>query len=491
MRGGSLFVWVSILGLGAGCAAPDADLHLAPFFSRHTVPGYDHAEAAGGVLRHGEREGTTTWALSPLYWRQTLPDGEIEADFIWPLGRYEHDPDRPRTLARLFPVFWREAEVRPDGIEDIDWSLLFPFFWGGSSSDGLENYFAFFPIIGTLKDFLTYDEVHFVLFPMMTINKKDERTATSLLWPVFGWVQGSEQGWRVFPFYGRTEVPGEYKRSYILWPFFHRTLDDLDKPEPRQGWLVVPLAGRIKQADYTATTVLWPIFGWARRPSTDYTSWQVWPILKFERGGSDGSRELSRVLPFWLHFENESTEYSSFLWPIFWVREDHFGEIERKSFYAVPLFWKSRTRRADGTKEGRWQVWPLARSEWDNQGNAEFASLAPGFQRVLLGDALSRNFGFAFEIWAGRDDGFDGPRHRRVILDLFHSAESAGHKRWSIPFLGGQWTEPNGVVHTSLLLGLLRFRSGPGGGLEEPAFPGPGWPDLHKVRIPSRFENSE
>lgn len=473
-----------LLLLAGACAAPDAELHLAPFFSRHTVPGYDHAEAFGGILRHGERAGERTWALSPLIWRRQQDDGRVEADFLYPLGRYEHDPDRPRTYARLFPFFWREAETRPDGVEDVDWSVLTPFFWGGSSSDGKENYFAFFPLFGKLKDFLTYDEVNFVLWPFYLDNQKDRRKSTHILWPFFGWVEGSEQGWHVFPLYGRAEVAGKYRRSWLLWPLIHWSENQLDKPHPEHGWLVVPLAGRIRQDDYVATTVLWPIFGWAQRPSTGYRSWQVWPILKFEEGGRQSDRRLGRVFPFWLHYENQDTEYTSFLWPIFWKREDRFGGMQKRSFYAMPFYWASKTRRDRQADEASARLWPLARN-WESQdGREDWASLAPGFDPILNSEALSRNLGFLFEIWAGRSDGLSGPKERRFFLNLFHQSESGGHRRWSIPVLGGQWTEPDGTTHTSLLLGLLRFRSGPDGGLEPPAFPGPGWPDLHKLPIP-------
>ncbi|TAH34891.1 MAG: hypothetical protein EYC70_13900 [Planctomycetota bacterium] len=471
----------AILG---GCAAPDAEIHLAPIFSRHTVPGYDHAEAAGGILRYGEQAGAVTWALSPFYWRLRRPDDSVDSDFFYPLGRYIHDPARPRTFARLFPLFWRDAETRADGVEDRDWSVLTPFFWGGSSSDGKENYFAFFPVFGTVKNFLTYDEATFVLFPLYLRNRKDERTSNHILWPIVGWTGGSERGWHVFPFYGRAEVPGKYRRSYVLWPIVHVAHDELDSKEPQQGWMVLPLGGRIRKGDYRATTVLWPFFGYAARPSTDFVSWQVWPILKFERGGTESRQTIRRFLPFYMRFEDEQTEFTVWMWPLFWDRTDHFGDITRESFYAMPVYWRSRTLRADGREERRERLWPVARVYEDNQGNERFAALAPGIEPILNSEQLSRNLGFAFEVWAGSSDAVSGVTQRRAFLNLYHTAQAAGHTRWSVPILGGQWTEPDGTVHTSLLLGLLRFRSGPGGGLEEPAFPGPGWPDLHVQDLP-------
>lgn len=482
LAGGWRLKWAAGAALlGAACAAPDAEIHLAPLFSRHTAPDYDHAEVAGGVLRHRESRGAVTWALSPLLWRRTEAGGAEQGHFLYPFGKYEHDPERPRTLVRLFPVFWREAETLPSGVEEIDWAFLPPFFWGGSSSDGKEDYFAFFPLFGTFRNFLTYDEASFFLFPLYLSNRKGERTSQHILWPFFGWTGGSERGWHIFPLYGESEVPGKYRRSYVLWPLAHFTEEELDKPHPRQGWLVVPLGGRIAQDDYTATTALWPIFGTADRPSTGYSAWQVWPLLKFESGGRNKQRKVSRILPFYLHFEDEENDFTAWMWPIFWSRHARFGGTEYDAFYAVPFWWSTTRRREDGTVEDEVRIWPLARAFTSTDGARRFAALAPGLEPLLDSEALSENLGFLFELWSVRRDGLTAPRESRALLDLYHSAESAGHRRWSVPGLGGVWTEPDGTAHYSLLFGLLRFRTGAEGGLEDPAFPGPGWPDLHAL----------
>ncbi len=466
----------------AGCAAPDAEIHLAPFFSRHTVPGYDHAELAAGIVRHDERDDRESWALSPLIWHQRASDGKVLVDFLYPLGRYQSDPSRPRTYARLFPIFWREAETRGDGVLDTDWVLL-PFFFGGSSSDGKENYLGVFPIYGKARNFFTYDEWRFALWPLWSRTEKDGRFHHHILWPFFGWNSGNgASGFHVWPLYGKSELEGHYKRSYFLWPIYSHTEEGLERKHPTTGWLVLPLAGRIRRDDYVATTALWPIFGSAKRPSTGYRAWRVWPLLKFERAPED-HRSLSKVLPFYLHFQSEHTEYRSWLWPILWQRHDTIGGRQRDSFLAIPLYFASRTIREDGRRNSKWRVWPLVRSERDDDGSGKLILPAPGIEPVLESEALSRNLGFAFEIWADRRDaGEEGirVRSRRAFLDLYHSSEGGGHRRWSIPFLGGRWTEPDGTTHTSLLMGLLRWSSGPRGrGLEDPAFPGPGWPDLH------------
>lgn len=473
-----------VLLVFGSCAAPDAEIHLAPLVSRHTAPQYQHFDALGGIVRYHREADDRLWAFSPIAWRKTYGSGDVEASFLGGLGKYEFDPDRPRTYARLFPLWSYRSEVRPDGVTDTDWSMLFWLLAGGSSSDDRENYFWFFPFFGTGKDFLTYDEFSFFLFPLFLKNHKDERTSTHWLWPFFGKIEGSEIGWHFWPFYGTNEIPGRYQRSYAMWPFWTSAKNDLNKTHPSRAWMLWPFYGKATQDDFSATTFLWPFFGWSDRPSTDYSAWSFWPFLKFESGGKQVDRNLQRILPFWLHYEDQYTEYSVFLWPFFWHRQDQFNGMERDGRYFVPFFFSTRTTRDDGTIERKLRIWPFFGYEMEAHKREVLRILDFGLPRVLNPELLARSFGFLYELWMDRAQREPDPivvREKRAFLNLYHEAEAGGHERWSLPILGGKWTEPDGTVHSSWLFGLLRWRSGEDGGLEVPAFPGPGWPDLHRI----------
>jgi hypothetical protein len=194
--------------VAGSCAAPDSEIHLAPLFSRHTAPQYQHAEGVGGILRYRREADTEEWALSPVVWRRKNGHGDIDASFLGGLGIYEHDPDRERSYSRLFPLWSYRTEIRPDGIRDTDWAALLYLVAGGSSSDDLENYFWFFPFFGTGRDFWTYDEFRFFLFPLYLENHKEERDSYHWLWPFFGRAEGSEKGWHFWPFYGAPKSRG-------------------------------------------------------------------------------------------------------------------------------------------------------------------------------------------------------------------------------------------------------------------------------------------
>lgn len=466
--------------LAAGCAAPNSELNLAPLFTRHTLPGWQQAEALGGALRIEEEPAARTWAISPLFWRRDHSDGRVETDFLFALGRTIHDPARPVTLFRIFPFGWYRAEVRADGVRDDDWAILFWLIGGGTSDDG-EDYFWFFPFGGRGEDVLTYDEFRFALWPLWIENEKEGRSSQHFLWPIFGWQSGTEEGWRVFPIYGQASVPGKYERSFVLWPFIHFAADDLDQEHPRRGWLIVLVGGHSEKGDYETTTVLWPFIRWASQPSKGYKTWSIWPLIKFQTGG-ELEADVQRVIPLFTHYKNDFTEVTSVLWPIFWWRRDSLStDGEREAWYALPFYYQTRSKWENGDKASTTRVWPLGSKTRTRDGTAKIRILDPGIPEVLNPDVLSRNFGFLYEVWAEREQPAPAPltEEKRAWLGLYRSTAGSGHRRSSFSGLGGRWTEPDGTTHTSLLFGLLRWRSGPdGSNLEAPAFPGPGWPDL-------------
>jgi hypothetical protein len=479
-----------------GCASPTSDVNLAPLYLRATAPEWQTVEAFGGLARFREDGSNITWALSPLIWKEKDEDGKTRADYLAMLGRYEYSPDRDRTAIRLLPLLWYEGEVRPDGVYDSDW-LLLPFFAGGSSSDGEEDYFAFFPFFGKFKNWLMYDEVRFFLFPLWARTKKSNGTVSShFLWPFFGYQSGHGQGWNFWPFYGTYEVPGLLRRNYVLWPFFNHADEYLNKPQPRHSWFLFPIYGRTEQGDSVATTFLWPFISRAERPSTDYYNWSLWPLIKFEEGGLDDSgrpnpRKVHRVLPFYMHFEDKQSDFTSWLFPIFWRRHDEFGKMERDSWYAVPLWWRLKTKRFDDldgdglpdqtSVETITRFWPFLGVK--NTVETDGTRPEHHIEMPYFSEAVSRNFTRPLAFWQEHQYRKDGPKIERALLGLYYSIRSGGHHRWSIPILGGQWTEPDGTRHHSYLLGLLRWQSGgPEAGMQAPAFPGPGWPDLHRMR---------
>ncbi len=466
------------LALGSSCASPGSEINLGPIFSHHSVPNYDHAEALAGMIRREQRADQTVWAFSPLWWRRTNAQDQILTDFIYPLGRHQHDPLRPHTHTWFLPFFWYEHEPNVDGVMETDWFVL-PFI-GSNSEDGKENSFGVFPFYAKLENILALDKLDTIMFPFYVRTEQNGRKHTWILWPFIGWREGGgSSGWHLWPIYSHSELENKYRATSVLWPLINFSEEKLDKQKPIKAFHFWPFFGQIKRDDYTANTMLWPLISWAARPSTNYTAWSLWPFLRFEDAPEDG-RSFGKIWPFWINFENRNSEWTSLLWPIIWHRRSELGGETREGFWFAP-FWRRQLVHQNQVKVAEdWQLWPLLHSKHERDGSYDLSFPAPALPPLFDPDAMARNWGPFYQLWAEHGGADQSWQDQRLIGNLYHAAKSEGHSRWSLPILGGRWQEPDGTKHWSLLAGLIRWSSGPSGkGIETPAFPGPGWPSIN------------
>ncbi|UCD56909.1 MAG: hypothetical protein JSV16_13965, partial [Candidatus Hydrogenedentota bacterium] len=193
-------------------------------------------------------EETAEWrqfAFRPIYVeREAADDSEKKVQFLWPIYLYRRS-DQDVTI-RVLPVYTyrRDVYAYKDGHEyDVDY-MLFPFVYGGSSTEE-GGYFALFPVAGKLKNFLGRDEIRFFLFPLYVEYSKDELRQRNYLWPVLSFSGGGDySGLRVWPLFGYFEKRGEYRKEFWLWPIFHHQTFDLDREQSGERLLIFPLYAR-------------------------------------------------------------------------------------------------------------------------------------------------------------------------------------------------------------------------------------------------------
>ena len=522
-----------LVALGTACASLDADVHLAPLYTRlSTADQAVESEALGGFFyERWERSepgdtGTspddlarrldpasgdeanlvldppasqlTARALRPLWgWRRLSAD-RSRTDFIVPLGYYSKRGDqRYSTLLPLYywhsaPANWHLQEDDPryaelEGQREFDFFGLPGVFWSRNER-GAEK-LAVFPLYGDLDRFLTYDNVKFALFPLWLKVERDGETLQNVLFPLFGFTSsGDRTYWRAWPLVGVKNDPGQFKRWFFLWPIFSRQIERLDSPESQRiyRWWVWPLFGRTAQGSYRSYSFLWPFFGWAWDPrgaeegETGGAFWALdapWPVIRLQGGGkSPLAEERLRLWPFTSHFKGNELEIWTWLWPLFQRRLETGPDYRRASFYIMPFWQDWDMVRDDGRVESWRRLWPLARYERRDQLKRwAFFSFDP-LQRSSVIDFF---YGWLWELYAVERER-DRSKHRSW-LGLYRRERHGNEVRESLPILWGrrQVETPVGTVHeTSLLCGLLRWRTGPPAakpGLLRPAFPGPGW----------------
>jgi hypothetical protein len=512
----------AVLLLETGCAGLDSDVHLAPLWTQaSTADGRIEREALGGMYlerRFRATEELEVRALKPLLaWRQVGPE-EQKTEFLAPLGYWRVKADSewglflPIFYWRAAPVDWAaeaKGEPLPEGApaREIDLLLLPGLIWSKNARGA--NKVGFFPIYGELDKFLTWDRVRFVFFPLYVSARRGDSTMHNVLFPVFGWKRGgSGSHWRVWPIVGRNSKPNHHERWFVLWPIFHWHVEGLWK-EPanrRRSFAILPLYGRTAVGTYRAHSFLWPFFGYAYDPrggaasagdesandagaqasdgaTRPFWAWDgPWPLVRLQGGGLDpAAQKRTRVWPFYSHFEGDGLEWDSYAWPLVHRRREDTPGYSRASFYVLPIYQSWRLERPADSGAARvetWQrVWPLWRSERrDSWRRHATLSLDP----LMRSSVIDFHYGWLWELMAWESD---GPVQReRAWLGLYRRESTGAETRWSFSGLWSERSFESGtgrVSETSLLFGLLRWRSGPKDsdpGLLRPAFPGPGWP---------------
>jgi len=474
------FLWsllaalASGLGLGA-CAAPGSDIHLAPFYSRtNTADAGVETEILGGLWRRrdsaasGQMEQLT---VGPVYSTTPADDGFVD-HFVVPLGYQSKHDQTTRTV--FYPLFVSGQSPQDDGSTTWKLAALPGILIKSNSQSG--TLFGLFPFIGKFTNFLTFDHLLFVFWPLFIYAERDERISYHFLYPFIGWTTGGgEESFRIFPFWSHTKWEGRYDRKWWLWPFFHYQRNFLSSKNIETVRMFWPFYGITERGDYTAHTVLWPFFGYSHNPKTG--TWALdlpWPLVRFER---TENVHRTRLWPLYGYLKADGLEVTNFLWPIVHFRHEESVASERDSVYIVPIWqsWDQLDKKTGETTSFR-KLWPLFKHKREGtHERSSFPALDPFWDNQLI----DRHYSWMWKLWEWETD--EGLRRDRSWLGLFKGEEGLGETRRSLSMLWSSrsYSEGDRAVHeTSLLFGLLRWRVTEGDGFDilRPAFPGPGWP---------------
>lgn len=469
-----------LLLVTASCATFGTERHLAPIFTElSTAGGGVEIEALGGAVR--VRRTTPggffeQWALRPFVIHDREPNGHTLTRFLTPLG-HARDQDSEYTW-QLLPVTRYDRTTHPDG--DTEWTLItLPGIYWARTRDG-RTLRAWFPFGGVFENFLSFDRLEFVLFPLFARSERAGRITYHFLFPIFAYTYGNGgPSGRFWPFYGRSKFEGSYDRGFVLWPIFHWQHNNLSLPPEKQEhkWMVFPLVGGSRRGTYRATTLLWPFFGYARDPATSFWSWDgPWPLVRFLRSPEEGVSR-SRVWPFYSHYQGDGLESTWYLWPIFNERHEEYEKASKNSVYVLP-FWQSWKRvDADAGRSSFEKLWPLFQTDRSAPQSRSFAF--PALNPLWRTPEIDDMYAWIYELYTRKRD--HDHVSERSWLGLWRRETDAAEDRASFV---GLWArrryraEHENVTEVSTLFGLLRWRIRASRSVEwlSPALPGPGWP---------------
>jgi len=477
--------WTGVAGalvllLLAGCAGFSSERHLAPVYSElATAGGGKEIEALGGAvrLRYLRADGgLTQWALRPLVIHDQLPGLDYRTRFLVPLGT--EDKRGEEYVWQLLPVTRYSERTYTDGTDE--WTLLtLPgIYWSKTVDDRVVR--AWFPCAGVMEHFLSFDRIVFVAFPLYLRTDREGRETTHVLFPFFSFTRGTGgPSWRVWPVYGNSRFEGRYDRWFALWPIWTYEENYLYLPKAQQEtrWMLFPLVGHTSRGEYQATSVLWPFFGWASNPSKGLVAWDgPWPLVRYLRDPIQDI-ERTRFWPFYSYYRGDGLESRWYAWPLINVSTETYEKADKHSFYFIP-FWQNWKRTDSEAGYSSFEkLWPLYLFDRPEEHTTRFAF--PALSPLWRTPEIDEMYAWIWELYSRNVN--HSQTSERSWLGLYRREKDEYEDRRS---LVGLWArreyrdEQGQVEETSLLFGLLRWRTRADGSLEwlPPALPGPGWP---------------
>jgi hypothetical protein len=303
--------------------------------------------AVGPLIEHQETsDGKTFDAVRPFY--SSVHDTQTDRavfDVLWPLCTIK--TSKEENSGRILTGIWRNWISTNDTKQSLLW--IFPFLFTGKDADG-RNYFALFPLGGTINKILGKETIQFVLFPLYMKTKDKECTEHNILWPVVAWTESNDTNrytFRIFPFYGESRRIGQ-KNSFVMWPLW--TSVQYQKPAPHEGsgFLLFPFFGRVHLENQEMWWILPPFFKIAHGKMGSEVN-APWPFIQWR----DGKASRLYVWPLWgKHTEGNS--WSAFvLWPVGWLNKSDYGRSEIHRYYFLPfIYYEATIKKKESSNPG-------------------------------------------------------------------------------------------------------------------------------------------
>lgn len=302
---------LAFVALSVGCTTPWATgrYDFGPLACRDVAPdGSQRFRALGPVIeRQTSASGSSFTAVRPFYSRVNDPaNNRLLQEYLWPVGMRKDLGDEIES--RYLLLFYHDFDTTKS--DSRYRFLIFPVVFAGRDING-NGYFGIFPIGGKVNEFLSMDEISFVLFPLYMHSKVREVNTYDFLWPLISSSSGgSVDKFRVLPLYGRAVKGDEWVKETILWPIW--TSARYNYPDDKgSSFVLFPLFGHSKLDSQETWMLVPPFLRWSK--STKATQVMCpWPFVQYD----SGARDRLYLWPLWGSKQEGAIDTSFYLWPM-------------------------------------------------------------------------------------------------------------------------------------------------------------------------------
>ena len=304
---------------------------IGPIYSTvsKTLEEGERTEILGPLVHSEAGADKFGWGVCPLFtFREDKGTDSSEFDFLYPILTVDRFGKEYRfQIGQAFSI----SHSGTQNDQEKKKFTLFPIYFQQRSPDPAENYTAFVPFYGHLKNRLFRDDVRFIMLPLYLESRKRDIVTENYLFPFFDVRHGNGlEGWQVWPFIGREHkevttftnrfegietVPG-HDKLFVLWPFYFNNTLGIGSTNTARQFGVLPFYTSQTSPGRDSKTIGFPL-GYTKTVDRDrkYTEWDApMPFIVFARGEG---KTVNRVWPFYSHAKNANLESDFYLWPIY------------------------------------------------------------------------------------------------------------------------------------------------------------------------------
>ncbi|MGI9534606.1 MAG: hypothetical protein ACR2NW_06620 [Thermodesulfobacteriota bacterium] len=452
----SVYLFLIFFILFSFSEAYPGGINLGPLYHPTINSEYDEEYSAlGPFIIHRKSKDYSEFGFRPFYHTTTKKRGDVrELEFIYPMASYKEKENFTWFQSMLF-LFVYNTETSRSGFKNKELTL-FPFIFYNKEEDTENNYFAFFPIYGNLKNKFGTDNVNFFLFPLYMRTENDGGITQSYLWPFISSYSGELEGGKFWPIRGkRRSKDNQFYNEFLFWPIYVKREKEFygDRFYIKS---IFPFYSDSYVHGVSSRGYIWPLYQHTTNHNKNTERWDIpWPIFNITKGETVNQ---TRIFPFFSkskRYENDEDGY--IMWPVYKYKNIDLDTYRRskKSFFLI--FYKDIKEEpiADGVKPKRKiDLWPLFTYKKDADGYKNFHIFTIFEPFVPSNDRLYRNYSSFWRIFVWEKSADNVTRSSflwnlvssykdderfvfdiRPIIPLFNYSRHQDNKSWNI--LGG------------------------------------------------------